>query len=212
MHLSLSHAAHDPDPKRPRRGSPEAEDPGGPGRPHAVGSPGARGAAPGRAADDRRDARAPPVAAPGQGPRPARRGRARGARSLVIVADASAVLELLIGTAAAERVADRLLAPDEALHAPHLLDVEVAQAVRRYVAAGDLDAAQGERAIADLLDLPIRRHPHTLLLRRVWELRDSITAYDGVYVALAEALRAPLVTRDGRLARAHGHRARIELL
>jgi predicted nucleic acid-binding protein len=130
----------------------------------------------------------------------------------VIVADASAVLDLLIGTAAAERVADRLLDPAETLHAPHLLDVEVAQALRRYVAAGDLDGGQGERALADLLDLPIRRHAHAVLLRRAWELRESVTAYDAMYVALAEALRATLVTRDGRLARAHGHRARIELL
>ena len=130
----------------------------------------------------------------------------------MIVADASAVLDLLIGTPAAERVADRLLSSSETVHAPHLLDVEVTQALRRYVAAGDLDPRQGERAVADLLDLPIQRHAHTVLLRRAWELRASVTAYDAVYVALAEALRAPLVTRDGRLARAHGHRARIELI
>lgn len=130
----------------------------------------------------------------------------------MIVADASAVLELLIGTAAAERVADRLLDPAETVHAPHLLDVEVVQALRRYVASGDLDASQAERAIADLLELPIQRHGHGVLLHRAWELRQSITAYDAVYVALAEALRAPLLTRDGRLARSHGHRARVELV
>jgi predicted nucleic acid-binding protein len=130
----------------------------------------------------------------------------------VIVADASAVLELLLGTDAAPRVAARLLDASETLHAPHLLDVEVTQALRRYAISGGLDARRGERALADLLDLPLRRHPHTVLLRRAWELRRSISAYDAVYVALAEALGAPLVTRDARLARAHGHRARVELL
>lgn len=130
----------------------------------------------------------------------------------MIVADASAVLEVLIGTDAAERVSARLLDPAETLHAPHLLDVEVAQALRRYVAAGDLAARQGAQALDDLLELPIRRHPHGLLLERAWQLRQSVTAYDAMYVALAEALGAPLVTRDGRLARAHGHRARVDLL
>jgi predicted nucleic acid-binding protein len=130
----------------------------------------------------------------------------------MIVADASAVLELLLGTDAAERVATRLLDPAETLHAPHLLEVEVIQAVRRYAIAGELGPRQGERALADLLDLPLHRHPHTVLIRRAWELRRSISAYDAMYVALAEALGAPLVTRDRRLARAHGHRARIEVL
>ncbi len=130
----------------------------------------------------------------------------------MIVADASAVLELLLGTDAAPRVAARLLDASETLHAPHLLDVEVTQVLRRYAISGGLDARRGERALADLLDLPLRRHPHTVLLRRAWELRRSISAYDAVYVALAEALGAPLVTRDARLARAHGHRARVELL
>jgi predicted nucleic acid-binding protein len=130
----------------------------------------------------------------------------------VIVADASALLELLIGTEAAPAVAARLLDPAQTLHAPHLVDVEVAQALRRYAAAGDLSPRQGERALADLRALPLRRYPHAVLLPRAWELRRSVTAYDAVYVALAEALGAPLLTRDARLARAHGHRARVELL
>jgi predicted nucleic acid-binding protein len=130
----------------------------------------------------------------------------------VIVADASAVLEMLLGTDAAARVAARLLDPAETLHAPHLLDVEVSQVIRRYAMSGDLEPVRGERALADLLDLPLQRHSHTVLLQRAWELRRSISAYDAMYVALAEALGAPLVTRDRRLGRAHGHRARIEVL
>ncbi|HEY6105908.1 MAG TPA: type II toxin-antitoxin system VapC family toxin [Anaeromyxobacteraceae bacterium] len=129
-----------------------------------------------------------------------------------MVVDASAVLELVLDTEAGRRVAERLLVPSEALHAPHLLDVEVTQAVRRYVASRDIQPAKGRQAIADLLDLPVARHPHTVLLPRAWELRRSISAYDAMYVALAEALDAPLVTRDGRLSRSHGHRARVVLV
>ena len=129
----------------------------------------------------------------------------------MIVPDASAVLELLLGTLAADDIAARLLDPAETLHVPHLLDVEVTQALRRYAQSGDLAPLQAERALADLLDLPLHRHAHDVLLPRVWELRRSITAYDAMYVALAEGLDAALITRDRRLARAHGHRARIEL-
>jgi predicted nucleic acid-binding protein len=130
----------------------------------------------------------------------------------VIVVDASAVVDLLLVTAAAPQLADRLLRTGVSLHAPHLLDVEVVQAIRRYSISGEIPARRGEEAVADLLDLPIHRHPHDLLLPRIWELRRSVTASDAAYVALAEALDAPLVTRDGKLARSHGHRARIELV
>jgi predicted nucleic acid-binding protein len=130
----------------------------------------------------------------------------------MIVTDASVVVELLLGTEGASRIADRLLDPEETLHAPHLLDVEVAQALRRYALAGDVTPRMGELGLSDLLDLPIVRHPHTLLLPRIWELRRSISAYDAAYVALAESLGAPLLTRDARLARSHGHRAKIELV
>jgi predicted nucleic acid-binding protein len=130
----------------------------------------------------------------------------------MIITDASVVVELLLGTEGASRIADRLLDPEETLHAPHLLDVEVAQALRRYALAGDVTPRMGELGLSDLLDLPIVRHPHTLLLPRIWELRRSISAYDAAYVALAESLGAPLLTRDARLARSHGHRAKIELV
>jgi predicted nucleic acid-binding protein len=91
------------------------------------------------------------------------------------------------------------------------LDIEVVQIVRRYQRLGELSAEHGERAIDDLLDLPVDRYPHRPLLPRVWELRANLTAYDAAYVALAEALEAPLLTRDARLARA-AHRARVEVV
>jgi predicted nucleic acid-binding protein len=130
----------------------------------------------------------------------------------VIVADASLVVDLLLGGDAAAPIAARLLDPAETVHVPHLLDVEVAQALRRYALSGELDAARGEQAIADLADFPFQRYPHAALLERAWELRHSLSAYDSVYVALAEALDATLVTRDRRLARAGSHFTRIEVI
>lgn len=130
----------------------------------------------------------------------------------MIVVDASAVLEVLLQTPAAKSVAARLFEARQTLHAPHLLDVEIAQVVRRYAVNGAIREARGRAALADFTDLPVRRYPHDFLLPRVWELRDNLTAYDAVYVALAEVLDAPLLTRDQRLADAAGHRARIELV
>jgi predicted nucleic acid-binding protein len=130
----------------------------------------------------------------------------------VIVVDASALLETLLRTAAAQAVENRLFAPRQTLHAPHLLDVEVAQVIRRYAANGEVDSARGRSALADLADFPLRRYPHDLLLPRMWDLRNNLTAYDAAYVALAEVLDAPLLTRDRRLATAAGHRAQIELV
>ena len=82
----------------------------------------------------------------------------------------------------------------------------------RYWNAGELDDERGAQALDDLADLPIHRYPHDLLLPRIWELRANLTAYDAAYVALAEALGAPLLTRDARLAAAPGHEARIEVV
>jgi predicted nucleic acid-binding protein len=130
----------------------------------------------------------------------------------VIVIDASALLEALLRTPAAKAVEDRLFAPRQTLHAPHLLDVEVAQVIQRYTANGEIDSARGRFALDDLADLPLRRYPHDFLLPRIWDLRNNPTAYDAAYIALAEVLDAPLLTRDRRLAAAAGHRAQIELI
>jgi predicted nucleic acid-binding protein len=130
----------------------------------------------------------------------------------LIVVDASALLEALLRTPAAQAVEERLFAPRATLHAPHLIDVEVARVIRRYAGAGKIDGERGREALTDLADLRLTRYPHDLLLPRIWELRDNLSAYDAAFVALAEALDAPLITRDRRLAAAAGHRARIELV
>jgi len=129
----------------------------------------------------------------------------------VIVVDASALIEILLRTPAAGAVEKRLFDTQETLHAPHLLDVEVTQVIRRYATSGEIDQDRGREALIDLADFPLRRYPHGFLLPRVWELRDNLTAYDAVYVALAEALDARLLTRDRRLAAAAGQHARIEV-
>ena len=130
----------------------------------------------------------------------------------MIVVDASALLEVLLRTPAAKAVEDRLFTAHQTLHAPHLLDVEIAQVIRRYAATGEIDGERGREALADLADFPLRRYPHDFLLPRIWDLRDNLTAYDATYVALAEALDTPLLTRDRRLARAAGHKAQVELV
>lgn len=129
-----------------------------------------------------------------------------------MVLDASAAIEWLLQTKAGARVEARIFSRAAALHAPHLLDIEVAQVLRRYVAAGAVTASRGRAALEDLADLSLTRYPHEWLLERVWELRDNLTAYDAAYVALAEALDLPLVTCDGKMASAPGHRARVEVV
>jgi len=130
----------------------------------------------------------------------------------VIVIDASALLEALLQTPAAAAVEERLFGERLPLHAPHLIDLEVTQVLRRYEATGELDAARCRDALDALQDFSLRRYQHDVLLPRVWELRHNLTAYDAVYVALAEALAATLLTRDRHLAAASGHRARVELV
>jgi predicted nucleic acid-binding protein len=118
----------------------------------------------------------------------------------LIVVDASAILDLLLRTPSGASTPSLMFAPGQTLHAPHLLDIEIAQVIRRYEAKGEIDDARGREALSDLADLPIQRYPHDLFLPRVWELRRNLTAYDAVYVALAEGLDAPLLTSDRRLA------------
>ena len=130
----------------------------------------------------------------------------------MIVADASAVIELLLNTVRGHTVAERVLDPAETAAAPFLLDLEVLQVLRRYALIGEIDATRGEEALTDFTDLPIVRYPHEPLLRRIWDLRHNVTAYDAAYVALAEALNAPLITGDAHLADAPGHSALIELV
>ena len=88
----------------------------------------------------------------------------------------------------------------------------MAHALRRYCRTGETSPWRGQAALEVLADLPLTRHRHTPFLPRIWELRENLTAYDAAYVALAEALGAPLVTRDAALARSSGHSARIELV
>jgi len=130
----------------------------------------------------------------------------------LIVIDASALLEMLLQTPRANQLMERALEPSQRMHAPHLLDIEVTQVLRRLALRKEITAARAEQALDDLNNLVIERHEHQTLVRRIWQLRDCLTAYDGAYVALAEALSAPLLTCDAKLAGAHGHRARIELI
>lgn len=129
----------------------------------------------------------------------------------MIVLDASATIEWLLQTPAGMKIEKRVFSRFEPLHAPHLLDVEVAQVLRRYVRDRTLSEQRAREALEDLDDLPLNRYPHDFLLTRVWDLRATLTAYDAVYVALAEVLGAALLTCDRKLAAASGHSASVEV-
>jgi predicted nucleic acid-binding protein len=129
----------------------------------------------------------------------------------VIVIDASAAVEWLLHSSAGRNIEKRAYKGSDSLHAPHLLDLEVAHALRRLVREHAVSPERAEHVLIDLLDLRILHHPHSLLLPRIWQLRNNLSAYDAAYVALAERLDAALLTRDSRLAAATGHAARIEL-
>jgi len=130
----------------------------------------------------------------------------------VIVLDASAAVELVLWTERADRIAARALDPAQRLHAPHLIDIEVVQVLRRLHLARELTLERAELAFTDFEKLVVERHAHRSLLRRVWALRSVMSAYDAAYVALAEGLSAPLLTCDEKLSRSHGHDAHIELI
>lgn len=125
----------------------------------------------------------------------------------MIVIDASAVIDAFLGH---ERLAE-MLATEE-LHAPASIDSEILHALRRAVRTRDLSEAHAEAVVEFLREAPIARHRVTPLVRRMWALRHNISAYDAAYVALAESLNLPLLTRDRHLANASGHAARIEYI
>jgi predicted nucleic acid-binding protein len=130
----------------------------------------------------------------------------------VIVLDASVVMDWLIRSPAAQRIESRIFSRNQSLHAPELLDLEVAQVLRRLVREDTLSTSRAETAIEDLLEIRITRYPHSVLLPRIWQLRHNLSAYDAAYVVLAERLGATLLTRDARLASAPGHSATVEVM
>lgn len=129
----------------------------------------------------------------------------------MIVLDASAAVDWLLQSPAGQKIDDRIFSGGESLHAPHLLDLEVAQVMRRLVREGAITAARADQAIQDLSDLRIARYPHVVLLPHIWRLRHNLSAYDAAYVVLAEKLGATLITRDVRLVAAAGLPRRVEL-
>jgi len=128
------------------------------------------------------------------------------------VLDASVLVEYLAGAEHSDAVGRRLRATSERLWAPHLIDAEVGHVLRRGVRLGELSARTARAAIDDLGELPLQRTGHVGLLERAWAMRRNVSFYDGIYVALAERLKLPLLTLDTRLARAPGNRARVEVI
>jgi len=128
----------------------------------------------------------------------------------LIVIDASAEVAILLNIGpAAENIRTRVSQPGQTLHVPHLFDVEVLHALRSL--RGFVSTERARLALGRLRDTQFTRYPHTTLIERIWELRDNLTAYDASYVALAEALNAPLITTDARIARAPSIRAAVEV-
>lgn len=130
----------------------------------------------------------------------------------MIVIDASVVFESLLGVERKAVAARAAVAAAPALHAPHLVDIEVASSIRRAVRSGTVGGPAAIAALTALGAMAVERYPHGPFLPRIHQLRHSITSYDAAYIALAEALDAELVTCDAKLAGANGHRARIRLI
>ena len=129
----------------------------------------------------------------------------------MIVLDASAAVDWLLQTSAGQSIERRIYSSNETLHAPHLLDLEATQVLRRLSLQRVVSAHRADEAVRDLLDLRVTRYPHLVLLPRIWQLRHNFSAYDAAYVVLAEKLGATLLTRDAPLASVTGHVALVEL-
>lgn len=129
----------------------------------------------------------------------------------MIVLDASAAVDWLLQTAAGRRIENRIYSRGESLHAPHLLDLEVAQVLRRLVRETTVSAQRADQVIQDLLDLRLTRYPHFVFLPKIWRLRHNLSSYDAAYVALTEELDATLLTRDAAFTSVPGPRVKIEL-
>jgi len=127
------------------------------------------------------------------------------------VVDASVLIEFLVGGEHAE-AAEQAIGRERWVWAPALVDAEVGQALRRQVRGAEISARKAGAALDDLLEMRVQKVPHRHLIDRAWELRDNVSFYDGLYVALAEALDAPLVTLDAKLSRASGLRTEVELI
>ncbi len=130
----------------------------------------------------------------------------------MIVIDASAVLDFLLRTPRGIQVERHLLEEPEPLNAPHLIDLETAQVLRRYTMTGKITQTRAHEALMDFIDLPIERYPHEPFLFRIWELRHTLTCYDAAYVVLAECLQATLITSDQRLSAAPVPGLKIEVI
>jgi len=130
----------------------------------------------------------------------------------LIVIDASAEIAILLNIGPeVEGVRDRIARPGETLHVPHLFEIEVLDALRRLSLRGTVSPERARHALSRLRDTQLVRYPHATFIDRIWSLKTNLTAYDAAYVALAEALDAPLVTMDARLAQAPGIRAAVEV-
>lgn len=129
----------------------------------------------------------------------------------MIVLDTSAAVDWLLQTPAGQRIEQRIYVHPETLHSVHLIDVEFVQVLRRLVREGALTPKRAEEAIDDMAALRITRYAPVLLVERIWRLRQNLSAYDAAYVALAEKLQAPLITRDQRIRAAPGHTAAVEV-
>lgn len=130
----------------------------------------------------------------------------------MIVVDASALIEVLTRSDRGQRIESRILRPSETVHAPALIDLEVAQVLRRYASTGQVPQHWARMAMEIAIAFPMTRYLHEPLMKRVWALKENLTAYNAAYVALAEALRCPVVTCDARLARATAIHATIEVI